>query len=138
MKRPKGEDGKEVDNDERALVNNKANYSKHGTEVNLAWQMNRFVCTDPPITADSNIGKADKAERVFMKLFRWHAERGIDMSPGTRSPQFPPTLFNSHPNREGVNLTGFKRALATMLDNNTIRIVERRISGRMAKVLEVV
>ena len=126
------------DEDVRVLENNKANYAKHGTKVNLKWTFNRFVCTDPAPSASDAVGKDDKAERVFMKLLRWHSERGLHLSAKLRSPQFAPNIFNDHPGREGLNITWFKKAMAGLFERQTIKLAERRIDGRMMQVIEEV
>ena len=67
MTKPKQEkDVEPPDPDVRILTNNKPNYSKPDKQVNVKWEFHRFVCTDPEIKADTGIGAADKADRVYL------------------------------------------------------------------------
>lgn len=70
----------EADELVRVLETMKANYGPKGNPINLRWECGVFVCIDTPECAGSDIGRAGKAERVFMKLLRTSQQRGIDVS----------------------------------------------------------
>jgi RecA-family ATPase len=132
MTKPKEEGDSEAPDDMRVLENNKANYAKHGTKVSLKWEFNRFICTDPPPSADTSIGRMDKAERVVLKLLRWHAGKGIDLTLSSA-----PKEFDKLPKdmREGLNRTWFHRAITSLLDQGKIKLVDARKNGHAVKFL---
>jgi RecA-family ATPase len=139
MTKPKDEGEEGAGDDVRVLENNKANYAKHGTKVSLKWEFNRFICTDPPPSADSNIGRMDKAEKVFMRLMVWHEAKGIDLAHSVKSPDYAPRMFDQMPKeqREGLNLMWFKRAMMSLLDQDKIKLVDAKKGQRKTKRLVV-
>lgn len=133
MSRPKDEDGNITDKNARVLENNKPNYSQIGNLLNLKWEFNRFLCTDPPPNTDPMTGLTpiEKAERVFLKLLdicnerrEWvtHKSRGVD--------NYAPKVFDTHPEREKVPLHMFKKAMANLLYQKRIVIVETGTKSR--------
>ena len=58
------------DDGRRVLTKPKANYSASGQEINVVWDQGCYRCTDEALRADAGLGKADKAERVFLALLR--------------------------------------------------------------------
>lgn len=131
-----GDDGK------RVLRNNKSNYAPLNTEANVIWEMNCWRCTDQPVKADSGIGKSamyGKAERVFMDLMKWCAERNIDLMASANSKDYPPKRFGRMPKeqREGFNETWFEKVMFALHGRNEIKIVEKRKNGHMTKFVVI-
>ena len=127
--------------DVRILDNNKTNYSTTGTKVNLKWQMDRYICTDKPVSPDEAIGKVDKSERVFLKLLRLLTEQGLgnDLSPlSNANSNYAPKVFEAHPGREGLNRKWFKMAMESLLARKIIEIAERGPPSRRIKFIREV
>lgn len=131
-----GDEG--ADEKARVLEIMKANYGPRGNPINLKWDMGRFICTDKPERAGSDIGKADRAERVFMKLLRAGLERGQSFSPSISARTFPPTLFAAGNEREGVNKREFERAMHVLQDRGDIKTVVRHPGTSREKTLLVI
>ena len=113
----KGDDGK------RVLRNNKSNYGPINSEANVVWEFSRWKCTDKPVDT-SSLGRSAqyaKAERVFMELLRWHAEKNINLTMAAL-----PKAFDKLPKeqREGFNATWFSRAMLSLLDQGRIKLEE--------------
>lgn len=107
----------------RVLEIMKSNYGPRGDPINLKWDMGRYICTDKPERAGSDIGKADRAERVFMKLMRVGLEHGQTFSPSISARTYPPTQFARSNEREGVNKREFERAMHALQDRGDIKTV---------------
>lgn len=107
----------------RVLEMMKSNYGPRGDPINLKWNMGRYICTDEPERAGSDIGKADRAERVFMKLMRVGLEHGQTFSPSISARTYPPTLFAGSNEREGVNKREFERAMHVLQGRGDIKTV---------------
>jgi hypothetical protein len=125
----------------RTLENNLTNYSEGGTLVNLLWDFGRYLCTDKPSRAGDDIGKGDKAERVFMKLLRWHDANGLGdtLSPMSRTGSgYAPSVFAAHQDCEKVTPGQFKRAMQNLLDRKTIEIAERGPPSKRVKFIREV
>lgn len=128
-------DGEDADPDARMLDNNKTNYAKTGTQVNIKWQLDHYICTDIQRRAGDEIGKMDKAERVFLKLLRWHIAHGLEVSPNKNSPTFAALLFEAHKEREGLNRKWFKMAMDNLLNRRLIEVAERGPPSKRVKYL---
>jgi RecA-family ATPase len=109
----------------RVLELMKSNYGPRGNPINLKWDMGRFICTDKPERAGSDIGKADRAERVFMKLLRGGLDHGQTFSPSISARTYPPTLFAASNEREGMNKREFERAMHVLQDKLSFVIPEQ-------------
>ncbi|KKZ89369.1 AAA family ATPase [Rhizobium phaseoli] len=128
----------DADEKVRVLDIMKANYGPRGNPMNLKWDMGRFICTDRPERAGSSIGKADRAERVFMKLMRAGLERGQTFSPSLSARNYPPTLFAASNEREGINKREFERAMHVLQDRGDIKTVVRHPGKSREKTLLVI
>ncbi|MGG7580637.1 AAA family ATPase [Rhizobium sp. Nf11,1] len=130
-------DDEGADEKARVLEIMKANYGPRGNPINLKWDMGRFICTDKPQRAGSDIGKADRAERVFMKLMVIFQERGIDVSANPKSGgSYAPTLFFTDA-REGLTKPQLVKAMHGLIDKRAISIVEIGPPSRAKKVLKL-
>lgn len=142
MRRPDDADdegkGGGIDDGRRMLVSQKANYSPTGRRVNLVWDCGAYRCTDKPERAGSDIGKADRAQRVFMKLMRAGLEHGQTFSPSISARTYPPTLFGASNEREGINKREFERAMHVLQDKGDIKTVVRHPGTSREKTLLVI
>ena len=129
------------DDGRRRLTNMKANYSRAGVSIDFAWDkgLNYFRCTFVPPRAGDDIGQAEKAERVFLKLLRWHEDHGLPVSPLSRSGNYFVTLFGkmSDSMRERVNTRRFYGSMQALLEARTIEIYEIGPPSRRTKLLRM-
>lgn len=100
-------DGSDIDPDQpeddgrRILRGTKVNAGKTGRITNLQWTAGIYRCTDkPPPRAGSDIGKPERAERLFLELLEWHNERGINTSMSTTALNYAPKKFVAHPDTD--------------------------------------
>jgi RecA-family ATPase len=123
IRSPGDDDGDRIgpDNGRRMLVNRKANYQQMGQAINVEWRQGCYVCTDPEPKADG-IGQVDRAERVFMKLLRWHTKHSQPVSPRQQARNWAPMIFAAHTQRENVSRSQFKRAMDALLESATITV----------------
>jgi len=126
------------DSNLRKLTVRKANYSDRDTEILLKWEFGRYICLSPPPSADSNIGRLDKAERVFKLLLTRNIGRGLATSAAPRSPNFAPKVFSALPSkeREAVSYAEFRNALESLLAKGELEILPYdRHSRRTSEVV---
>lgn len=133
----KDQDPAKPDTGKRQLIAEKVNYGQRGRVINLQRTCGIFVCTDQPPKPDEEIGKASKAERVFLALLRLHNDRGINVSANPNARNFAPLVFAAHQKRENVSRKAFGNAMEKLLEDRSIRTVEYRSGGHMAVRLEV-
>lgn len=119
-----GQDGSEADQSVRVLETMKANYGPRGEPINLKWDCGRYICTDKPPRAGSDIGSADRAERVFLALLKLHNERGINVSANTKAQNYAPKVFAGHPKRDGMTAKLFADAMESLFDKGRIASVQ--------------
>lgn len=124
MRRPVAEEGAGIaDDGKRELVPLKSNYGPMGRVINLQWELGCYRCADKPERAGADIGKTDRAERVFMKLMEAYERRGIELSANANShTSYAPLLFSKDSAREGVNKRQFEHAMMALLDAGKIEI----------------
>ncbi|MFY9240541.1 MAG: AAA family ATPase, partial [Roseovarius sp.] len=103
--------GYEQNPDARVLSVMKSNYSGIGREIALTWQNGVFVA-DAPVTGLDRMAAIAKAERVFLSLLRLFTEQGRNVN-HAGGPNYAPSLFAEHPEREGMT----KRVLKTAMDS---------------------
>jgi len=113
------------DSNLRKLTVRKANYSDRETEILLKWEYGRYICLTPPPGPEANIGRSDKAERVFKLLLTRNIGRGLATSAAPRSPNFAPKVFSALPSkeRESVSYGEFRNALESLLAKGDIEIL---------------
>jgi len=119
-----------ADDGVRELINNKANYTRMDTKVNVKWEFNRFVCTDPPLDQPrEEIGKESRAIRVFKKFMEAYAKRNVRLSQDQANHKaFAPTVFFNDRtiSREGVSKSELIKAMWTLWDQGWLEIERRR------------
>ncbi|KQV68043.1 AAA family ATPase [Rhizobium sp. Root1220] len=117
-------DGNRKEEDERVrlLQPMKLNYGELGEPIGLRWDCGVFVCTDKPDRRDEGIGKAGKAERVFLKLLAVFTRRGQRVSNNVKSVYAPEHFFRQREGREGISKREFETAMNRLLDSTRIEI----------------
>jgi RecA-family ATPase len=105
-------DGEEPNPDARRLVTKKANYARAGEEIALTYADGVFVA-DEPETGLNRMAATAKAERVFLRLLRLHAQQTRYVS-HNNGPTFAPAIFAKSPDSEGVTKAGFRTAMEAL------------------------
>lgn len=114
-------DGEEIDPDARELEVMKANYGPTGLVLKLRWKEGVFVTdTSHGGTLDRMAADA-KAERVFLRLLDDYSAQGRFVS-ASPSSTFAPTVFQGHPNAEGMNKRAFKMAMERLFQRGAITV----------------
>jgi RecA-family ATPase len=116
----KNETGQEINSDLRALRIKKSNYGPTGSEIRLRWSDGCFVCETPVGGFDKIVADA-RAERVFLDLLRKMASQGRDVS-SRPSQTYAPTVFEKHPNAEGIRKREFASAMERLLIAESILV----------------
>ena len=123
LRKPGNDEPGADDNSARVLETMKANRGPAGGVINVRWDCGRYVCTDRPERAGADIGKADRAERVFLALLNLHNERGDFVSARTKARNYAPKVFAAHPKREGLTPRLFAAAMESLFEKGAIRSV---------------
>ena len=116
----KGNDGKEIDVDLRVLRVKKSNYGPTGSEIRLRWSKGCFVRETPAGGFDKLVADT-KAERVFLDLLAAFQSQDRDVSP-KQSITYAPSVFEKHPNSEGVTKRTFAAAMERLLASHRIAV----------------
>ncbi len=124
MVRPDGSDvdPNTEDDGKRILRGIKVNSGKMGRVTNLQWQAGIYVCADEKPRAGWDIGRPEKAERVFLKLLAKAAERKRDLSDNANSGAYAPKIFVADSGREGINLREFEAAMERLFEAGKLEI----------------
>ncbi len=88
--------------------------------------------------AGADIGKADKAKRVFLDLLRLHLQRDINVSANPQAKNFAPLIFAAHPKSENCGKRAFAEAMEILLDDEAITPATYTAHGKKYTRLEVV
>lgn len=125
------------DDGKRILVPMKTSHGPLPDQISMEWRAGRWF-VEPP-RADDGIGRADKAERVFLKLLdRAIAEKLDPTNDAAAVKRYAPAVFFRRPDREGVNLREFEKAMAGLLERRAIEAVETRRARNRVTVLRPV
>lgn len=139
MRRPEDADPKAADDGRRELVAGKANYGPMGRVIGLQWTAGAYVCTDKPERAGNDIGKADRAERVFVTLLKVFTERGVAVSANPKANNYAPKMFmTNNSEREATPLKGLISAMEALFKKGAIRAVRYGSPSDNTYRLEVV
>jgi RecA-family ATPase len=114
------EGNREIDPDLRVLRVKKSNYGPVGLELRLRWQNGGFIL-DGPAGGFDKIAAEAKAERVFLDLLGTFTAQGRDVSPKP-SQTYAPSVFEKHPNAEGITKRGFASAMERLLTAGRILV----------------
>ena len=127
----------EDDKNARILKVMKSNYSSTGDEIEMRYEEGCFVHQQAKrIDPSCGIGAMDKARRVFIKLLSWHLTRNIHVSV-SRSSTFAPTVFDRHPQSEGVTKRMFEKAMMELLGEDIIAVEEHGPRSKKRKHLVI-
>lgn len=114
------------DDGKRVLTNLKANYGQPGKFVEYQWRDGYLHSTYVPPKADEGIGVQSKAERVFMLLLRWHADKKMEVSPSSNArAKYAPKVFSRHSMCENLTIKWFEKAMEALLHHGKIEVKER-------------
>ena len=115
----------EADTGDRRLSVMKANATPTGTNFDFKWDigLEYFRCLYEPPKADDGIGRADKAENVFIYLTGLYNHQGLDLSPSPSSPNYAPKLFSDHPKRDKVTFKQFNLAFKILMAEGRIMAI---------------
>ncbi len=116
------QDGFEADPDRRRLIVKKANYAARGAEIFMRFEGGVFVPEGGDAALDHRAASA-KARRVFLDLLRLYVaqSRKVSAAPGAN---FAPSIFEAHPDAEGVTKRGFKLAMERLLAEGKLEVRE--------------
>ncbi|WP_077960777.1 AAA family ATPase [Ensifer adhaerens] len=128
----------EGDSAAKVLESMKANYGPKGIKLNLRWDCGALVCTDRPDRAGSDIGRQDKARRVFVAILRFHNENHITASAGPTAGNYAPKLFYPDPLNENISIKELAAAMRWLLANGKIANVLHGPKSKETRRLEVV
>ncbi len=120
MCKPKEVDEDADDDGKRELRVVKANRSQMGLRASLKWAAGVYRCTDKPERAGSDIGKAEKAERVFLKLLTLLMKRGQRVSANPKGTYAPTEFTKPGMDREGINKREFEAAMNRLIDTERV------------------
>ncbi|APG91063.1 AAA family ATPase [Sinorhizobium americanum] len=138
MRKPDDAEADGPDDGRRILVSQKPNYGPQGLVVNVKWDMGCYRCTDRQERAGSDIGRADKAERVFLRLLQIHNSQNLFVSASPSSNSFAPKVFYGDPQNENVSLKSLKAAMYALLNDGRIANVAHGPPSKRQYRLEVV
>jgi RecA-family ATPase len=128
------QDGYEPNPDARLLSVKKANYSRTGAEIAVRWQDGVFI-PEAVETGLDRMATGIKAERVFLKLLRQHAEQGrrVNAAGGTN---YAPKVFAAHPDAEGCSKRALGQAMEALLGARKLRISHEGPPSRRVSYIE--
>ncbi|MGH0257053.1 AAA family ATPase [Sinorhizobium meliloti] len=84
-----------------------------------------------------DIGRGDKAERVFMNLMELYSKRRAPLSVAESSRDYAPRKFFSNENREGLTQPELTRAMFALIDKGVIVVRQIGTGTRTKSVLEI-
>jgi len=131
----KDEKGKELDAEVRVLSVKKLNYGPADTELRLRWSRGFFVLDGPSGGFDKLAADA-KAERVFLDLLIALNSQERELSPNL-SNAYAPSVFEKHPDAEGVSKKAFANAMERLLKTGRITVETAGPPSRRSKRLIV-
>jgi RecA-family ATPase len=111
---------REIDPNLRVLRVKKSNYGPVGMELRLRWQNGSFIL-DGPAGGFDKIAAEAKADCVFLDLLGTFTAQGRDVSPKP-SQTYAPSVFEKHPNAEGITKRGFASAMERLLTAGRILV----------------
>jgi RecA-family ATPase len=137
LERPKGDDGKEIDPDLRALKVKKSNYGPIGDELRLRWDNGTFRLDGQSTGPLDRLAAEAKAEHVFLNLLQDLEAQGRHVS-SSPSSSYAPSVFAKHPDRAGIAKSGFHTAMERLLKRRAIAVVETGPQSRRRSRLVIV
>jgi RecA-family ATPase len=135
LERVLDEGNREIDPDLRVLRVKKSNYGPVGLELRLRSQNGAFVL-DGPAGGFDKLAADSKAERVFLDLLAAFEAQGRDVSPNL-SNSYAPSVFEKHPQAEGVTRRQFIAAMERLLASERVRVETSGPPSRRHKRLTI-
>jgi RecA-family ATPase len=129
------ESNREIDPDLRVLRVKKSNYGPVGLEMRLRWQNGAFIL-DGTAGGFDKLAADAKAERVFLDLLDKFTAQSRDVSPNV-SNTYAPSVFEKHPNAEGVTRKQFVAAMERLLASERISVENVGPPSRRYKRLRI-
>ena len=126
LERLKATDEEPTDPDVRNLTVKKANYGPIGLKLTLRWVDGVFVQVAQGDVTEASTMAADS---TFLSILRQFSEQGRRVSSQPCS-SYAPTLFEKHPDANGIRKKGFAIAMERLLQGNRIHLA---ISGPPSK-----
>jgi len=124
------------DQDQRTLTTKKSNYGPSGGQIVLRYTAGAFI-VEPGTGYNSTLdrkARASKADRKFLELLAWHADRDLTVCPN-RSVRYAPKVFSVHQNADGLTKGDFASAMTRLLDLKTIKV---RTTGPASKSSQII
>ena len=112
----------------------KANYSRGNGEIPLIWRNGVFIREGDDGGIVSSI-EAGIAARVFLKLLVAADRAGRPVSDRTTASNYAPRVFVRSPDREGVRVRDFERAMESLFAQQTIKMVPYGPGNRSHKIV---
>lgn len=112
---PKGEEGAPINSDMRVIRNEKANYSKRGSEVRFWWVKGAFVA-DEELQEGGEYDVRDSAQAgyendLFLSLLRKLTEQKRSVSHAANLTNYAPKIMAGMPEAKGVSRGQFAQAM---------------------------
>ena len=112
---PKGEEGAPINSDMRVIRNEKANYSKRGSEVRFWWVKGAFVA-DEELQEGGEFDVRDSAQAgyendLFLSLLRKLTEQKRSVSHAANLTNYAPKIMAGMPEAKGVSRGQFAQAM---------------------------
>ena len=125
LKKPKADDDGDVEDNDRMLKREKANYAGIGDEIRLTWA-NGVMNYHPEEMGVDAAAKASQASRVFTALIFDSIKNGVNLSASPLARNYAPKRFSILPAdvRENLTKKDFDGAMRRSLRKGEIETVE--------------
>ena len=131
---PKGEEGAPVNPDMRVIRNEKANYSKRGSEVRFWWVKGAFVADgDLPEGNDADVRECAQAgyeNGLFLALLDKLTEQRRHVSHSRNLGNYAPKVMAAMPEAKGVTAKSFAQAMERLFTLDLIAASQPLWTGR--------
>lgn len=125
LKKPKADDDGDVEDNDRTLKREKANYAGIGDEIRLTWA-NGVMNYHPEEMGVDAAAKASQASRVFTALITDSIKNGVNLSASPLARNYAPKRFSKLPAdvRENLTKKDFDGALRRSLRKGEVESTE--------------
>ena len=125
LKRPKADEDADVEDNDRILKREKANYAGIGDEIRLTWA-NGVLNHHPEEMGVDVAAKASQASRVFTALITDSIKDGVNLSASSLARNYAPKQFSKLPAdvRENLTKKDFEGAMQRSLQKGEIESAE--------------
>lgn len=125
LDRPKPDGDEKPDEDQRILTVKKANYAPTGGKIELRWKAGCFVRDDGEVSPEREAMRnacAGETDGIFLKLLSTMIKQGREVSPKSLSVSYAPSVFEKHPDSQGIRKKVFAAAMERLLNSGAIHI----------------